>query len=47
MLTIRLGPIYLGVFDPGAKTLDIRPILAGTDAESALADRLNRTREQR
>ena len=47
MLTIRLGPIYLGVFDPGAKTLDIRPILAGTDAESALADRLNRKREQR
>ncbi len=45
--TIRLGPIYLGVFDPGANTLDIRPILAGTGAELALSHRLNRKREQR
>lgn len=34
---IRLGPIYLGSFDPGANTLDIRPILAGTGAECALS----------
>lgn len=45
-LTIRLGPIYLGIFAPDAKTLDLRPILAGTDTEFALSQALNLKREQ-
>ncbi len=45
-LTIRLGPVYLGVFDPGTNTLDIRPILAGTPVEPALARRAAGRRER-
>lgn len=46
LLTIRLGRIYLGSFDPGANALDIRPILAGTGAGSAIFHALHRKQEQ-
>ncbi|MEQ1792679.1 MAG: hypothetical protein ABL970_00695, partial [Nitrospira sp.] len=37
LLDIRFGPFYLGIFNQEAQTLDIRPILAGTPVEPALA----------
>jgi len=47
MLEIRLGPVYLGVFDQGSKMLDIRPILAGTGVELALSQALDKKRKLR
>jgi hypothetical protein len=47
VLEIRLGPVYLGIFDPNSKMLDIRPILAGTGVELALSHELDRKRERR
>ncbi|MCC6140577.1 MAG: S24/S26 family peptidase [Nitrospira sp.] len=37
LLALRLGPIPLGCFHPQSNRLDIRPLLAGTPVESALA----------
>jgi hypothetical protein len=47
VLEIRLGPVYLGVFDPGSKMLAIRPILAGTGVEPALSHALEEKRKLR
>lgn len=45
-LDLRLGPFYLGIFHQEAQTLDIRPILAGTPVESALARTVAGRRER-
>lgn len=47
VLEIKIGPVYLGVFDPGSKMLAIRPLLAGTGVEPALSQALDEKRELR
>lgn len=40
LIRIRLGPLCLGLFNPGSETLDLRPVLSDTSVESALRQAL-------